>query len=379
MAYVPRVVYIDMPKNGTSKILRIWIQDSSDNSGFTGIAYTNVTISYIRSDQNDALLLTPSGEATTVGTWESNKWKEVDSTHFAGLYEYGMPDDLLAGGSQTWVKVNDYGIVYCINLVNVDFTDPVRMGLTCLPNVDFGNDGGLIGAGTGTRQLNASSGALNGSVASVTGAVGSVTGNVGGTIGSLAAQAKTDVKGEVINGLNAESPAAPTADSAYAELDHLDADITSRAATVSLTIPTAADIRAEIDNNSTDLDAIIAKTNMLGSGIVVTCSPMRTAEQIEIIQGNDYNSTDSMALSWSSTAWTSLLGATVKFIIKGVAEYTATATGTTTQTVTCNLTAAQTAAINIAEYEYDLEATLSSGRIISLGTGKINVVEKISA
>jgi len=66
---------------------------------------------------------------------------------------------------------------------------------------------------TGTWTGNVT-GNLSGSVGSVTGAVGSVTGNVGGnvtgSIGSLAAQAKTDVNDQVVDGLATDTYAEPT-------------------------------------------------------------------------------------------------------------------------------------------------------------------------
>ena len=74
-----------------------------------------------------------------------------------------------------------------------------------------GSVGSVVGAvGSVTGNVG---GNVTGSVGSVVGAVGSVTGNVGGnvtgSIGSLAAQAKTDVNGEVVDALNTDTYAEP--------------------------------------------------------------------------------------------------------------------------------------------------------------------------
>ena len=65
-----------------------------------------------------------------------------------------------------------------------------------------------------TGNLSGSVGSVTGAVGSVTGAVGSVAGNVDGnvtgSVGSLAAQAKTDVKAQVVDALATDTYAEPT-------------------------------------------------------------------------------------------------------------------------------------------------------------------------
>lgn len=112
--------------------------------------------------------------------------------------------------------------------------------------VDWGN----VENKTTSNDLSGTTISTSQAVASVSGAVGSVTGNVGGnvsgSIGSLANQAKADVNAEVDSALADYD--APT----KAELDSgLDA------------LPTAAENRAEMDSNSTQLAAIVGDTNEL--------------------------------------------------------------------------------------------------------------------
>src|SRR3990167_1060502 len=78
-----------------------------------------------------------------------------------------------------------------------------------------GNLSGSVGSVTGAvGSVTGAVGSVTGAVGSVTGAVGSVAGNVGGnvtgSVGSLAAQAKTDVKAQVVDALATDTYAEPT-------------------------------------------------------------------------------------------------------------------------------------------------------------------------
>jgi hypothetical protein len=84
----------------TSKLVRIFIQDSSksDGSGLTGLLYNSsgLTWSYVREDQNAATVVTKS--SATLGTWTSGGFSEVDPTNLPGFYEIGLPNAALASG-----------------------------------------------------------------------------------------------------------------------------------------------------------------------------------------------------------------------------------------------------------------------------------------
>jgi hypothetical protein len=118
--------------------------------------------------------------ATGAGTWT-----EIGNGQYYYEFTAGEVDTL------GWIAVNiekvsvtrDYNSV--VQVQAYDPFDVVRLGLTSLPSVASGSAGGIITSGTGTSQLNVSSGNVAGSVASVVGAVGSVTGNVGGSVASV--------------------------------------------------------------------------------------------------------------------------------------------------------------------------------------------------
>lgn len=114
--------------------------------------------------------------------------------------------------------------------------------------------------------------------------------------------------------------------------------------------------------------------------------PVATSGDVTITQGDDYNNTDSRALTWttsSSSDWPTLTGATVTFTIRDAAntiELAKAATVVTptgaTKAVRVELTAAETAALAIGgAHQFMLRAALTSGRIVTLTTGRLNVLD----
>lgn len=216
----------------TSRLVRIFIQDSSqtDGRGLTGLVFGSpgLTAYYIKDGQASATQITLI--TMTVGTWVSGGFKEVDATNLPGIYELGLPDAAISTGKNVLVMLkggtNMVVVPLEIELEAVDNQDTVRYGLTALPNVAAGANGGLptgnasgqvaVGS-TASGAITSSSfasGAIDaaaiatdaigsaelaatavskiqtsvtaGAVASVTGAVGSVAGNVTGSVGSIA-------------------------------------------------------------------------------------------------------------------------------------------------------------------------------------------------
>src|SRR5262249_39737350 len=83
-----------------------------------------------------------------------------------GVYELGIPDAALASGSETCVimlkgAANMAPCALEIQLVAYDPQDGVRHGLTALPNAAANASGGLITFGSGSGQLNPSSGKVD--------------------------------------------------------------------------------------------------------------------------------------------------------------------------------------------------------------------------
>lgn len=88
-------------KGKTSKIVHLFIQDSSksDGSGLTGLVFNSagLTAYYIR--EGDASTTVISLVTATVGTYVSGGFKEVDAANMPGIYEFDPPNACLATGT----------------------------------------------------------------------------------------------------------------------------------------------------------------------------------------------------------------------------------------------------------------------------------------
>lgn len=94
-----------LKKATTSKILHIFIQDTSasDGSGLTGLVYNSsgLTAYYIREGDASATAITLAD--ATVGTYTSGGFKEVDAINMPGIYELHPPDACLTTGADSVV------------------------------------------------------------------------------------------------------------------------------------------------------------------------------------------------------------------------------------------------------------------------------------
>lgn len=93
----------DIVKPGTTgKIYCIFIADSSatDGRGKTGLAYntSSLTAYYKRSNGTGSVAITLAN-ITTLGTFASGGFKEIDATNMKGWYEFHVPDACLASGA----------------------------------------------------------------------------------------------------------------------------------------------------------------------------------------------------------------------------------------------------------------------------------------
>ena len=136
---------LDITKGTTSKMVEVFIQDSSSTTGagLTGLVFNSAGLTAYYYE-NDAAL--PTNAITlvtmTVGTYASGGFIEVDSANMPGLYSLGIPDAALDGASNTADSVvimlkgatNMAPVVLEIQLVDYNPYDAVRLGLTALPN-----------------------------------------------------------------------------------------------------------------------------------------------------------------------------------------------------------------------------------------------------
>lgn len=129
---------IQIKRGTTSKLVRVFVQDSgqSDGRGLTGLAQNaaGFVAYYIR--EGDASPTVIAKSAGTVGTWSSGGWAEIDATNMPGLYEFGLPNTVLAGGASVVVLLKGAaGMVPVpleIQLVAFDTEDATALGLSRL-------------------------------------------------------------------------------------------------------------------------------------------------------------------------------------------------------------------------------------------------------
>lgn len=189
----------------TDRTILVFIPDpaSTDGSGKTGLAHTDMTVSYTRVEtDNDVVVtdVTSSLNALTNLTDSHNDWgwKEVSSSLAPGLYRLDVADALFASGA--W-----YAVLYveitssaaaatpkAFMLVGYNPLDGVRLGLTALPNAAAAASGGLIinGSNSGTVTLDA---------LTVSGAT-TLTGNVALAAGMTITQSSSNSPGVSITG-----------------------------------------------------------------------------------------------------------------------------------------------------------------------------------
>lgn len=140
-------------KGKTSKVIEVMIRDSTTGQGKTGIAFGSVAARYMREGASASSAITVV--TATLGTWTSGGWVEVDATNQPGLYQFGVPNAALATGANSVTlsfKISgaiDKAVKFI--LIDVDLRDPVRAGLTALPNVAQGGAGQLPTADSSGR------------------------------------------------------------------------------------------------------------------------------------------------------------------------------------------------------------------------------------
>lgn len=141
----------------TDRTILVYIPDpaSTDGSGKTGLAHTDMTVSYTRVETDNDVVntdVTSSLNALTNLTDAHNDWgwKEVSNTLAPGLYRLDVADALFATGAwyaALYVMITSSAAAATpkiFRLVAVNALDGVRGGMTALPNANADAAGGLI-------------------------------------------------------------------------------------------------------------------------------------------------------------------------------------------------------------------------------------------
>jgi len=199
------VAKLTVKAGATSRLEHVFILDSASTAGAGKTALTNASITafYFRPGDTTTTGRSITLAGGTLGTWSSGGFIQVNATDMPGLYEIGIPNAIFAAGvNHAVVMIKGTGIAPVLleyDLVAYDPLDTVRLGLTAMPNVASGSAGAILTSGTGTAQLNVTSGNVSGSVASVaSGGITSAsfaTDAITSTV--LAASAGTEIAGAV--------------------------------------------------------------------------------------------------------------------------------------------------------------------------------------
>jgi hypothetical protein len=177
-------------------------------------------------------------------------------------------------------------------------------------------------------------------------------------------------------------------------IENLDAAVSGANTTTPPTVAAIADaVWDEANSGHVSAGTTGFNLNRLTGNTVTVSAPVDSSGTIALTRGDDYDAADSRQLSFSSTGWPDLTGATAvtlsirKRVSKTGLGTTLRATvsdtsgsrvvGGGTQTVVFEPTDTDTADLDVgtAACAYDIQATLASGNIVTLQTGVVNVTE----
>ena len=121
----------------------------------------------------------------------------------------------------------------------------------------------------------------------------------------------------------------------------------------------------------------------IGSGQIITTSPVSQSGDITLARGDDYYAADNRALDWTegaASAWPTLTGATISVEFEGPNEELAAIAGsvvtpTGTKKVRLELSAVQTAGFAAGVTDIRVKATLSNTHVVTLVTGRANILD----
>lgn len=163
------------------------------------------------------------------------------------------------------------------------------------------------------------------------------------------------------------------------DADALAADAVAEIA-AGISVPSASTIAAAVWDRLTSALTTVGSigayvVSKLGGTTITVTAPVAAGGDVTIYIGDDYNNTDSRALDWSSAGWPDLTSATPITLTAyrattASADWSITGTAPTagvgTQTVRFQPTNANTDDLRAGAFTFQIEATLSSGRIVTL-------------
>jgi hypothetical protein len=157
---------LSLVQGTTSKSIGIVVLNNSLTTGvgLTGLVYNTASlIAYWWQPgitAPAAITLATLSSATT--SYSSGGFFEVDATHLPGHYRFDIPNACLTGATDVIIELNGATnmapVRLEIELTATNNQDAVHGGMSALPNTACTTNASLITFGTGTAQLNVSSG-----------------------------------------------------------------------------------------------------------------------------------------------------------------------------------------------------------------------------
>ncbi len=144
----------------TSQTVNVFIQDSSSTTGagLTGLVYNTGSLTAYYALPRAAAVAITLATQTVTGAWSSGGFVEISSANMPGWYRLDIPDAALASGRFVSVHLkgasNMAPLPLEIELTGWNNQDAVRGGLSALPNAAAEAAGGLYTRGTGAGQIN---------------------------------------------------------------------------------------------------------------------------------------------------------------------------------------------------------------------------------
>lgn len=120
-----------LKKSTTSKIIEFILRDSTTGQGKTGLASGDMSGAYVREGSTYTSLSFSAGSAGD--SYSSGKFAEVDATNMAGVYQFHLPNAVLATGADSvTIRFGASGVIdkiIRICLLDVDLRDADNAGL----------------------------------------------------------------------------------------------------------------------------------------------------------------------------------------------------------------------------------------------------------
>lgn len=150
---------LSIVKGTTSKLVNVFIQDSSSTAGagLTGLAFNTggLTAYYYCEAAGSSVAI--SLATMTLGTWATGGFVVVDGTNMPGVYQLSVPNAALASAKSVVIMLkgasNMAPTLVEIELTGTNNQDSIAGGMTALPQAAATTAGGLPTVGTGASQI----------------------------------------------------------------------------------------------------------------------------------------------------------------------------------------------------------------------------------